>query len=472
MSTKVLDQRENFSAAFGEVFRSSGIFFCPRDVKTTISVLDYFEIKNGISVSVVCSVRNLEGQLQFRKLLSFEKDAVLNLEFLGEEDLSVELEFFSNRNMRIPYAAIMGVYETPESVSMVHTYGRNHSLHEIENGTAILDGNETCWFVSDVSRIGEGTHLAVFHNGHLAVSSQDIEVSVTQQGASEVTREFSAPPIEPFETVVWSLDSVAAELIGALEGGPAWFRVRFKNRSAFPRLLLVELDRGGGFQVTHSDIDYSRVGTDEVSDGKAVIIIPEVLHRMDVSHLEIDPGYGPYSISWKDEKSEGKLQGGALLETRGRKSIHFVEESSTMPSRLHASFSGKPTFENVTPFRTCVGALHSGRPPKHTHWMPVSVALNSEVHLTAYESLYPAPGEIEISFRLYSAGTRVPMETRRVFSGVENIPHSFEIEHLFPQAREALGPSLGYLYMNSNYGGFLVYGSLSKNSSFCLEHSF
>ena len=38
-----LDQNKNYAKDFGKVFRSSGIFFIPKDVKTTISLSNYKE---------------------------------------------------------------------------------------------------------------------------------------------------------------------------------------------------------------------------------------------------------------------------------------------------------------------------------------------------------------------------------------------------------------------------------------------
>jgi len=36
-----IDQEKNFKAAFGPIFRSSGIFYLPKNIKTTISVSNY-----------------------------------------------------------------------------------------------------------------------------------------------------------------------------------------------------------------------------------------------------------------------------------------------------------------------------------------------------------------------------------------------------------------------------------------------
>ena len=60
----------------------------------------------------------------------FESKNVINKNYTLEEDHSIEVEAFSNENLKIPYAAVMAIYETEKSISMVHSYSRNHSLIE------------------------------------------------------------------------------------------------------------------------------------------------------------------------------------------------------------------------------------------------------------------------------------------------------------------------------------------------------
>jgi len=141
----LLDQQKNYNADFGAIFRSSAIFYIPKSVKTTITVSNYWDFKNGMKVGLLWSIRSMDGEIIERRERCFEEGLVINESNWPIEEGSVEVEVFGNKNLRIPYAAVMGVYETEQSISMVHSYGRNHNLIEIEDGASLTIGRESCW---------------------------------------------------------------------------------------------------------------------------------------------------------------------------------------------------------------------------------------------------------------------------------------------------------------------------------------
>ena len=118
MSNKktLLDQEKNLKANFGSVFRSSAIFFLPKKILTTISVSNYWEFKNNKKIGLLFSIRNIKGKLISREEKYFNNENVLNFEFKGKFNGSIEIEVFGNSNLRIPYAAIMAIYETKKSL--------------------------------------------------------------------------------------------------------------------------------------------------------------------------------------------------------------------------------------------------------------------------------------------------------------------------------------------------------------------
>ncbi|MDB6002239.1 MAG: hypothetical protein JWP52_3938, partial [Rhizobacter sp.] len=123
-----ISQRENYSANFGEVLRSSAIFWVKQDegVSTVISFGNYWKFKNNTDVTLVLNARGHGGQLIERRRISFDDGEVMNLR-PADGVASIEIEVFSLRNMRIPYSAIMAVYECKDSISMVHSYSRVYS---------------------------------------------------------------------------------------------------------------------------------------------------------------------------------------------------------------------------------------------------------------------------------------------------------------------------------------------------------
>ena len=75
-----IDQQDNFSANFGKVFRSSAIFYAVHDdkVKTTISFLNYWDLKNKIATQAMINLRKIDGALVSRELVDFNRGEVFN----------------------------------------------------------------------------------------------------------------------------------------------------------------------------------------------------------------------------------------------------------------------------------------------------------------------------------------------------------------------------------------------------------
>ena len=117
-----INQQDNFQRNFGYCLRSSSIFYTPGPVKTNIVISDYWKFKNNLDVFLIANYRDMEGQLLKREQLSFNNKTVIEIDFENSFYGSCEIEAFSNKDLRIPYSAIMVVYESDESISMVHSY--------------------------------------------------------------------------------------------------------------------------------------------------------------------------------------------------------------------------------------------------------------------------------------------------------------------------------------------------------------
>ena len=93
------------------------------------------EIKDNYRVLLNKAWEEINGDLVNRQMISLDEKAVCNYSPPNDFEGSVEVEVFSIKNLRIPYAAVMAVYESTNSVSMVHSYARAYSQHEIEDKT-------------------------------------------------------------------------------------------------------------------------------------------------------------------------------------------------------------------------------------------------------------------------------------------------------------------------------------------------
>ena len=172
-----ISQSDNYAANFGYCLRSSSIFYVPpKPVNTSIVVSNYWSFKNNLKIFLLVNWRTMSGDLLLRESVDFEGKNVATLSppdgFCG----SCEVEAFSACDLRIPYSAIMGVYETKDAITMVHSYSRTYSQIEVEDGRTISDGHEGCWVLRDSDKIRS---FAVIHNGSDIKSSQEMSMEIT-----------------------------------------------------------------------------------------------------------------------------------------------------------------------------------------------------------------------------------------------------------------------------------------------------
>ena len=228
----VIDQQKNYSAQFGFIFRSSAIFYIARDVKTTISVSNYWHFKNNLEISLLFSIRDLNGELVERREKNFDVGMVINDSTWPVKEGSVEVEAYGNKNLRIPYAAVMGIYETKTSISMVHSYGRNHNLIEIEDGNSLTSARESCWTIRKDTQI---VNKAIFHNGHLCADKQKAKFILINHDGIEESIDFNIPKLKPFETYVFEVESLLSNFREHLGTSDGWGALHFENSTAFSR---------------------------------------------------------------------------------------------------------------------------------------------------------------------------------------------------------------------------------------------
>jgi hypothetical protein len=472
----LVDQKNNFKANFGYIFRSSGIFYCPKNLKTTISVMNYFKEKNSLEVGGIITKRKIDGELISRENVEFNDANVLNFVSHSALECSVEIEFFCNQNLRIPYAAVMAFYESEHSVSIIHNYGRNHSLIELEEKNALLNGRETCWFVSDTNRLSYNKFVAVFHNGHSLLPSQTFKLKVTQKDQKNILIEGEMPELSPFETYKFELNEILQESSEEIKSGAIWFRLEFESLSSFPRLLLIETSSNGELQVTHSDIDYESIDTNVVSGGVGYTKIPHIMREVHKPILEVDPGYPQNArISVGTDKNDKvPLGNGSYYNLDTINSVTFTEQNQKLPSRIHTALSGFFDEASLVPFRSCLGIVHKERPPKHTHWFPFDLKYSPTLEITTYSEIYPPISSlIEVTFKLYSPDTLDIFECAITYERLEDVPQSFSITEIISLTGARIKTDQPhYLLMNSNYGGFFAFVSHTSSASISIEHTF
>lgn len=467
---KLLDQKANFSADFGFVFRSSAIFAVFPEAKLTISVFDYWRIKNDLTVSIVASCRDLAGNLLGRVPLDFN-GAVIN--FTPPIDAgSVEIEAFSNVNLRIPYAAVMGIYETPVSVSMVHSYARNHSASEIEDGRAILEVREACIGVKADPRVETA---AVFHNGSVALPAQVGTVIITNKSGVDRTWQFDIPSMAPYETVEFDFATIAPGVLEHLVGCDGWAALHFANRSSFPRMLVRWRHRETGeLQITHSNFDYTEYATNTLeSDEVGYMSAPSFTSDIAQSDIVIYPHCtrGIYSVDTTEGVSQ--TSGGLVIpfDPAHGERLTVEREDGPLPARLVTALRGQADMRAL-PFECSIGIFHGERPPKRFHWGVVSGRMPTSLLIQKFPELYGTPEGVEISFALYQAMADRALQSKMSFATLDDIPSELPLETLFPNASSLLGDEPGYVTMFSQWGGLFLLTAIRHGRSMTIEHSF
>ena len=471
----IIKQTDNFNANFGEVLRSSAIFWIPdsQTTKTTISLANYWKFKNSLDVAIIVTWRSLSGKLLKRHKVEFLN--VLNLICPFENfEGSCEIETFSLKNLRIPYSAIMAVYETQKSISMVHSYTRTYSHHEIEEERTITDGHESCWTIYS----GNIESFAIGHNGNQAISQQLCTLYIRRYDDREISKKFTLKELNPYETFKIKPSEIIPNLEDFLDGKPGNARVDFNLMGAFTRLLCCnQLQDKSELQVTHSNFDYSQHSTDfvetDISQATAYMVIPPEISD---TRFEV--------IVYPDRSPGEYLAGDKIMQpvedilsfpVEGNSVIGFRRVDNKLPSRIVTALRLYSQSSKSSLLAECsLGVIHSKRPGKHFHWMLVSGLYETYILFTAITEIYSdVPSNLELCLTLYSQSQKEAISKKygmEFFETIQSNPVS--LKSIFEQCDRYLGRDFGYLSIWSSYPGFVIYSVLRKNNSVTIEHSF
>jgi hypothetical protein len=470
----LISQADNYSANFGEVLRSSAIFWVKNDkhLRTTISFSNYWKYKNFIDVRVLVNLRKLSGEIIDRSIIEFENRLVLN--YLPPDDFegSVEVEVFSTKNMRIPYAAIMAVYESLESISMVHSYTRAYSQHEIEDKRTISNGEESCWTLRDDST---KLSFAVIHNGPTKQEGQRIRLSVRNWSGKEQSIEFELPELLPFQTIVFEPKNYFQNLIDFLGGQPGNARVSFKLNGGFSRMLCgVKRVDSNQLQVTHSNFDYSTHDTDTIRDGvlKAYMRTPNVLGKFQqeiVVYPDTNKGVYVSEVEGRTKNfSTGEIHK-LSFDSNEERLVCFSRTDNILPTRIVTALRLNSQ-KTVIPAECSLGVAHHNRPKKNFHWMLVSSKFNSQISWVDLQEIYGGcPDNAEFVFKLYTPNDDKEYVKKYVKT---DLPSKSVIHLISIFERGCMTDDYCYLSVWCSYGGLVFFSTLEKANSITIEHSF
>lgn len=480
MSKIHINQNDNYTKNFGIAYRSSTIFYFKKEknFSTFVNFMNYWKIKKSLDVMIIASLRDVSGKLAFRERLFFDKGFVINYSPKINEDNfegSLEIEAIANDNLGIPFAAILGIYEAKNSISMVHGYTRNYTPHEIEEGKTIQQGEEAGLVCRDNKNIRS---FLIGHNGIHKMKSQKIKLWISNSNGITKEKVIEFKELNPYETFKIIPADYFENLAEFLDNKPGNCAISFSLNGGFTRLVVGnETISGDEFQVLHSNFNYNRHDPGYIEDSnEGYYSYPFTsLHEKQITHLDPFCADGTYLLTSKENKIN--------FESNFRKDIEMESEvlkierlDGNLPARINIVFSAfLKDAKCKLPMESARGFYHKKRPPKHRLWMAASIGkkYRSKIILHSLIDLYGNIGNAKLEIILYRENT---FETITKFIEPEKIS-SFEegiyVDELFPEVANKKENEICQLWIQSSYGGHQAYTTLeAKNGSASIEHNY
>ncbi len=476
MNSKKIEIKYN-THDHGYVFRSSGIFYFKKNsnMKTTISMLNYWKIKRDLNVTIVASLRKMDGSLVNRDVLTFSNSNVINYSPEVTDDNfegSIEIEALSIQHMVIPYAGIIAVYQTKYGISMVHTYGRTYSQHEIEENKVLAKAEESC-YTALMNETDES--FAIFHNGILSCPKQKLIVSIVNTKGQKKEKIIELHELNPYETVKIRLKDHFPDLFNFLDGEIGYSSYSFHlNKGAFPRMITINQNHDGtDLQLTHSFFNLSKHSTGILGVGKkAFMVVPLVQNSKQSVIIYPDCVEGKYAATslskntvFFDEKSPKVIP----IQCDDSDLFTFEKIQGQIQNRFHTALR---VSNSRIPSEACVGFNHEEVPPKHFFWgiCAYNNKIKSQIMLQQYKVFQDVDIiRTPVTVRLYSSINDKHME---ITINPLEIRNGRYLNEIFPDVEKFLGEGFGWFTIYSPATHAESYSTMENEfGSITMEHT-
>jgi len=246
-------------------FKSSAIFFCicKKNIDTKISFLNYWSIKNfNNNVTCLYTLRSQNGEKIIRKFFKVEKNTYsFSIKELIKKNLglnklvgSIELELYSNFDLKFPYPAISAIYETEHGLSLIHTNQRimsdvednfeNESLNSTQTGFDIYCDKKNYSFLSVI-------------NGPVEIKNKEVKICFFNHKGHKLVKKIYYKLIKPYQVIMINLDDFK-ELPKFLHNIKGFCKVDIPTKYIFNRILAATFSRDEKkITTTHSYYDCS-----------------------------------------------------------------------------------------------------------------------------------------------------------------------------------------------------------------------
>lgn len=311
------------------IFRASGIFpvFHEKDFSSRLIFMGYWMLKRGVSsLSAVATLRSAAGAILDRTMFTIDEARAWRLEvaealaksgwdlqtpFFG----SMEIEFFSIKNLVFPFPAVVVNYYGPHFSTMVHTAQRvfndfediNNVMKSIvpESGFNLIVDENTEPFITMI-------------NGPQNIEHAEVEFTFYNQQKETLHTTWSLRDLTPYQTVIIHPQNLI-DLNTFLGGEPGTAKIKFHLPWTFPRLIVGNRHHEPkGAVITHTYYDCSEAQTEgdywyssEEGWHDATLGIPVLVDGEHSTKISLYPIYTPSSFMLSAEfyDQQGKKLG-------------------------------------------------------------------------------------------------------------------------------------------------------------------
>ena len=457
---------------------ASSTFWFKNDnnMKTVISFLNYWKIKNNLDVNLTATSYSINGKLLEREKVTFKKGKVKNLYPLKSKfgEGSVEIKIESKTNLRIPYAAIVAIYETKYGLSAVHSYSRFY----YENEPIFNKGNEGSWTIRDSEKISS---FCVFHNGSKTQPSQKQKIIIQNEKGELLNSQINIPKIPPFGTVKINLKDHIKNLSSFLDGGIGVASSIHEVQNSFARMLIgnESIRKGYDLQVTHSNFNYKILGSDFLKKGKNKVLKPYPGAINKYSEFIVYPHLvsGNYEASIGKKKYKLTYNKNIVRIPVEKKSrvLNFSSHTHQMPSRIQLGLVTRSNEDRI-PNEVAFSAMNSIEPFKRFHWGVCGIGKNIDTKIIILDLMGLNADQTvkkEVIISLYSSKNEKIMQKTISETQVKGYTEGTSIYNIFEDLEKPEHNTYEYYSVFSHYGGFLCYSQMqNQHGSIALEHSF
>ena len=373
--------------------RASAVFpvYIRKNTDLHIVCLNYWKIKNNISPEdITFNIRIYDNEGALTNLFTCEKlndhnqFSIKEMLQLNKFDGTAHVEILSIKNLRFPFPGIIGIYQSNDLFSAVHSAGRIKNTEEIQK---VSYTNETNWVCKRDDHVTPFFH---FFNGPNIPSKKTIKVEVHNYSDNNIliSKDIDISDIPEFGSKIFLLDEIFKDFVFK---DNYYVSVLVEHNSAFPRLVVGNLHKEDDFlEVTHSFPVIEEI--DHVTVDQSKFDYESILCGFTSKDLTLDMRVfptncdGSFTAKYFSQKfgedqlvfngQEKQFNQGELSKVQDFKlsdNEQFLTVGLTgrsVPSRLNSTLIYKVKNQGKAKYNTNIarGSIASVYPPRYRQW--------------------------------------------------------------------------------------------------------